>query len=858
MDAPKSLRFSLYSSMVLLAISPLQSRSIAQTGIAPPAAPAVNGPSSGLPGNVAPPASKPADPDALVRYVPAEKLTLLLEFQGFDQHSAAWNESATAKILSETNTGAMLEEIVTQVFDQATKGLPDRRTTSQEELALLKLMFRSGFVFSMSQDPKDPNAVGVVLVYRNAFQDENKTLFAKLISRLSVPGAPPTIMDKPGGRRVVVAPGANGMPMGWWVEDRRDLVICVPNTFADSVIQSLDGKSANASTNPVRARLAKASPGLEPLGWAMVDLATVQPLPAVVEPYGIKDVRSLQLRWSIEGKAIRTDLDLETPAPRTGVLGLMEQPGFKVAEIPKLPESFDSFAMASFIPARFLNEAKALAERLGQKDSSNQFDQMAAAFEKSTKLDLRKDLLEILGPHFTYYTQPQKKTGITAALNAFNPLAGLQIPRFTLLVDVTDEKAANKALTKLLAYANKQLATMTVPGLPPGAAGPDGLAEPPGSPPRPGGRSAPAGAGAQASSKGATGKKAQAVSIRMTSPKPLTFQLSLPEPLATMMGIKPTLILGPKHLILASGLDLATEALRLEEKKSESWVPSGEFGEAVANLPGSLVYVSATDPRDSVPKALAELPTTLNTVFSQLDLGIDPARLSGMTSGTAGAGSPVPPGGSPLTAGTGQPAVSIQGAGAGTRALVSPSEEQPPQAANRSANSPPGNSVPAGYPGSGGGGPRQGGSGPAPGAPGAGAQPNVPGQLKLVIDPSKIPTPESIRPFLFPGATALSFDDSGIHWVSRQAFFDVGSVSVLAGTVGAGWMKGSALPGLPPGMGAGPPGSGPNPPFSPPGGPGAGPGSLNAPQGAGASNPEPPAAPRGGPAGRAGSRVPIP
>ena len=752
----------------------------------------------------------PADPNGLIRYVPAEKLAGLVEFQGLDQHADAWKGSAASQILSETNTGAMLEEIYTQVMDQSANGVSDRRLTSQESLALTKEILRAGILFSISGENNDPSSFGAVLVHRNAFANENKSLYAKMIAGLALPGTQPSIVDKPGDRRVVVVAGAAAGQMAWWVEDRRDLVICYPHTFADKVIATLDGKNPNAASHPLRTQLAKADAGIDPIGWSFLDLKALPPMPPAVEPYGLRDARSVQLRWGIEGKALRTDLHLESPAPRAGLLALMEQPGFKLSDVPNLPESFEALAMASLVPARFLDDAKALAGRLGQPQFGEQFDDMAARFEKATKLNLRKDLLDHLGPHFTSYSRTSKKAGLSAALGAFNPLAGIQIPEMTLLYDVKDEKAVNKALTKVMAYVNKQLATVEVPGLPPGTGGQGQTA---GDLARP---------GANQTSKGTAAKKTQPFSFRMTSPKPPTYQLTLPEPIGSILGLKPTLLLGPKHLIVATTPDLATEAFRLEEKGSESWSPSGEFSDAVANLPGKLAYLTVNDPRQTLPKTLAELPASLNTAFNQLNSGQVLPGLNGMIPGLpafppAGGLTPPAPAGTPNaapgapTAGGGQPSVKIQGAGAGTRAMVDPGDESGPQAAPRGGNTPPTNSVPAGYPGAGGRPPA--GPGGSPGGP-------VPNRIQIKIDPAKIPAAESIRPFLFPGVAALSFDQTGIHWVSRQAFFDVGSIAALAGALGSA--RSVAMPGvLPPGV---------TPPSGPPGTPGTNPGAGAAPR----------------------------
>ena len=659
---------------------------------------------------------------SLAKYIPAEKLNALVEFQGLDHHAGAWKQSSAARILAETNTGSMLEEILDQLLKQFMVVLPGNGLNSQEQLALIKHLLGSGFIYGVQSEKNNPVTGGMVLVFRDAFLEENKAIFARLLVHQMTPGGKPTLTDKPGGRRIAVMPTAAGAQSAWWVEDRRDLVICVPDLFVNQVINSLDGKTPNAEADPRRAKLSQSTAGIEPIGWAFADLKALSssaqattlvsnPLPgaAGIEALGLDQVRSFQMKWSIEGKAMRTDVDIEAPAPRAGLLGFLNQRGFETKEIPSLPENFDSFGMMSLNTQKMFKDFQSIASKMGQQEMLAQVDAVIKDFEKVAKLDLQKDLLGNLGPYVTFHTQPQKKAGLPAMLGAVNPLlGGAQIPRLTVLFDIKDTKAANKSLTKLMAYANKQLATMALPGgnAPEAAPGQGRVA----------GRNPPAG---PSTTKGGAGKGAgsnpktvQSNQIRMTASDPLTYQFSLPEPLSTMLGVKPTAILGNRRLILAISPDLATQSYKLEKETAETETPSGEFGEAVANLPGKLIYLQASDPRETLPKAIAGLPLSLNATFNQLFRGSGPPAM-------VPSGNSIPP-------------------GAGPGGLQGANPTNPQEAAS---------------------------------------------PFKIEIDPSKLPSAESIRPLLFPGASAVSVDDSGVHWVSRQAFFDVNIVntSFLAG-----------------------------------------------------------------------------
>src|SRR5436309_2474998 len=71
-------------------------------------------------------AAAPAGPDTspIGRYAPAEGLVLYLDCEGLEAKGDAWKGTATYKILNETPTGAMLEEILTQLIDRAIRSAP--------------------------------------------------------------------------------------------------------------------------------------------------------------------------------------------------------------------------------------------------------------------------------------------------------------------------------------------------------------------------------------------------------------------------------------------------------------------------------------------------------------------------------------------------------------------------------------------------------------------------------------------------------------------------------------------------------------------------------------------------------------
>ena len=83
-------------------------------------------------------------------------------------------------------------------------------------------------------------------------------------------------------------------------------------------------------------------------------------------------------------------------------------------------------------------------------------------------------------------------------------------------------------------------------------------------------------------------------------------------------GLRPTIRLGAKHLVVSVSPEAAKQAL--EEKVGE-WTPPADLVPVFERLPSPLVSLSITDPRPTLPAALASLPATLqktiNTVLVQ-------------------------------------------------------------------------------------------------------------------------------------------------------------------------------------------------------------------------------------------------
>lgn len=336
----------------------------------------------------------------------------------------------------------------------------------------------------------------------------------------------------------------SGSGFSWWSEgDDLAFSIVMPKG-ADAMIDALDGRRPNALENPGRRELAGRVDGFEPIGLGYFDMAALPQLPPQAASLGLDKIKRLDYRWGFQGEALVTVTRLVAPSPRVGIMAMFDGPTFSTKDLPPMPAGVQGFTAFSFDADAFLAKALALATAAEPKAREG-FDQAMQMFRQGTGKRLREDVLQQLGPRAISFTVPTRGNLPT------NPLIGfaqgvVQVPKTTFMVEVRDPKAFGETLDSLIVKANSAIGQALA-----GANGGE----------------APKGVGF-VPLKGAT----KGYSIQM----PMGI-LPLPA------GMRPTLILGKKYLILGTTPDVAKRALALEN--APPGPIAGPMGEALARDP---------------------------------------------------------------------------------------------------------------------------------------------------------------------------------------------------------------------------------------------------------------------------------
>jgi len=529
------------------------------------------------------PAPGQGNPPPLSRYVPRDNLIFYVEFDGLDAHADAWRKTAAYKILNDTPTGAMLEDLFVQLVGK----IPGGKISGPDALALFKHVARSGFILAGAKDPAKPKDVFSVLVLRDAYKNKDvRPIAARAMQALAfAPGAKLQSVMRAGHK---VASGLNpgGGTATFWVEDskKEDIVVVLPTAeSADFILETLDGKRPSVTAEARRSELIKPEDGFVPVLAGFLNVPP-ESLATIPDALGLGSMKRLDYRWGFQDDSLMSITRISAPSPRKGALALLDGPGFEKGSLPPVPESVTDFSVVAFDAKGTIDKLVDVAKMI-RPDAGEQWKQAVDAVKAKTRLRLKEDILGHLGPKAAWYVMPAK-AGTPATLATPNMIsmmmAGMgldQLPKAALIVEVDDSAAFGKVLDELMAFANREIKAQ--------AAAKGGEA------------------GAQ---KNRRASAPPTFEFRLMPGETKTYVLGVPPELANMVPatFRPAVRLGPKHVVLAVNSETARAAL---EAKAGS-TPS-ELAAAFRAMPSKLKFLAVSDQRDTTPAVLASLPAKL-------------------------------------------------------------------------------------------------------------------------------------------------------------------------------------------------------------------------------------------------------
>ena len=196
-----------------------------------------------------PPAAAGQDAGTGAKYVPSQDLIGYLEWDGLDAHADAWKKTAASKVLNETTTGAMLEEIISQLADTMPAGPRGRAVSGPQAAAMVQHVVHKALVLGIAGKPKQDKNPRITAMIRGCGAGTPSRLFEKFIRQGARDPEPQT--SNVDGREVTLF--AEAPQVAYFVEDD-DLVVVSGDleTGIERVMQAICGDAPSAADHPIR------------------------------------------------------------------------------------------------------------------------------------------------------------------------------------------------------------------------------------------------------------------------------------------------------------------------------------------------------------------------------------------------------------------------------------------------------------------------------------------------------------------------------------------------------------------------------------------------------------------------------
>lgn len=354
---------------------------------------------------------------------------IYVDWDGSEQHLQAIRETAQYQSLVESGLLSYVSQLAQQGLQAALQDMRRNGSSDLQQAELLteglkhaKWIFENGVSFSLTDGEAESVPMPLAtLVIHNAAGSEDIVagLLKSLDANISVQN------QSVEGRQVssFFIPSTPGFEAAWFSEGPH-LVIAVGPTAARQVIRVADQKAPNITSSPQwqKYRAAETDFTVASVGWfdfaALLERFGAFPLPIPdVEPaptpndfaaaLGLNGLKTAAVQFGYQGKASIARSYVEAPAPRTGLLSLMDQPMFELSDLPKLPADSSTFAAFSLSPAKAWDTTLTVIRdvlKLLPQQASEEFEEALATLPRFLGLDLRDDLLAALGDVHCVYS----------------------------------------------------------------------------------------------------------------------------------------------------------------------------------------------------------------------------------------------------------------------------------------------------------------------------------------------------------------------------------------------------------------------------------------------------------------------
>ncbi|MFO1020228.1 MAG: DUF1559 domain-containing protein [Planctomycetales bacterium] len=351
------------------------------------------------------------------------RTVLYYSCDGMQFHQAGWKKTAAYESLMESGLWDFAEKLLKQIgekaksegadFDQLRKGI--ELVTANGLSAAVSLETMRDIPVPVPQALvvfHDAASLAPALseLFKKSGAEEIKpmTIAGRKVSLIPVPDSPP------------------GLAISWWVESEHlvfGLGINVPQNTITAIVKG----APNITSHPLWKEHRDPKPDFEVLSRAWIDLPQIRaayenipvPVPNPSEKVTVKDfVTILGLDTAgpflfasgYKDRALWSESRFDLKGPRKGLLALIDQTPFTLADLPGIPAECSSFAAASFNPSKAYDTILGLARQFAKFGHPQAIDQVEGTIDAIPAIlgfDPKKDLLDCFGNVHMGYVDPK-------------------------------------------------------------------------------------------------------------------------------------------------------------------------------------------------------------------------------------------------------------------------------------------------------------------------------------------------------------------------------------------------------------------------------------------------------------------
>jgi prepilin-type processing-associated H-X9-DG protein len=384
--------------------------------------------------------------------LPADAV-LFVKVDGTTTHQDAWRATAAYEALQNSGLeelGQRIEETVREIMAREGGGMPP-----ELEQAVVHIG-QNGFSLAATLGEGQPAPWGVIVLHNATSFEEAAT---DLLSQVSQ-GELEFTTDEIQGRSVTHTMIPNSpVQLGIWSEETH-LCVAVGINAVESALAVASGDAPNLTSSPQWERYVTADLGFEVTTTGWINFAPARemfgempvPLPEggrqvtvmqILETLGLQNLDAVVGISGYKRRSLWSETYVEAPAPRTGLLSLMDAEPISLADLPPLPYGMDGFSASSMDASKLYDVLVEIAhnvEALGPPDAAGSVDRGLALVEETLGFDLKSGVFDHLGNVACIYGDQRQSFGLGVGL----------------VLQVKDGAALQKSLESMLALVQQE------------------------------------------------------------------------------------------------------------------------------------------------------------------------------------------------------------------------------------------------------------------------------------------------------------------------------------------------------------------------------------------------------------------